>query len=188
MKRVLVPFTTGVEEIELVAIVDILRRADVEVCMASLDDKAVTGRSKITLQADISLNDAQQQDWDMIVLPGGLPNADLLRESRTLQALAMKHAKQGKTVAAICAAPAALASFGLTQGKKVTSYPSFQQTILQYEPSSIYCADAVVEDEHIITSRGAGTAVAFALHLVQKLCGQNKAEEIRAAIVAPPYM
>ncbi|MDQ7001722.1 MAG: DJ-1/PfpI family protein [Ghiorsea sp.] len=184
MKRVLVPFTTGVEEIELVAIVDILRRANVEVCMASLDGQPVVGRSGITLHADQHIQDCINTAWDMVILPGGLPNAQLLQESDTVKTITCNHAAQQKPVAAICAAPVALASFGLTANKQVTSYPSCEADMKQLQPSSSYLQQAVVEDEHIITSRGAGTAVAFALCLVSKLCGQQQADEIRASIVA----
>jgi len=184
MKRVLVPFTTGVEEIELVAIVDILRRADVEVCMASLDGKAVVGRSGITLGADQHIQDCVDMPWDMIVLPGGLPNAQLLQESAMVKDIMCKQAAQKKTVAAICAAPVALAQFGLTANKQVTSYPSFEAEMQQLQPSSHYLQQAVVEDANIITSRGAGTAVDFALRLVAKLCGQQQSQDIRASIVA----
>jgi len=184
MKRVLVPFTTGVEEIELVAIVDILRRAGVEVCMASLDGKPVVGRSGITLGADQHIQNSANTSWDMITLPGGLPNAQLLQENPIVKDIICKHAAQNKTVAAICAAPIALAHFGLTANKQVTSYPSFEGDMQQLQPSSNYRQQAVVEDNNIITSRGAGTAVEFALTLVSNLCGQQQAEEIRTSIVA----
>jgi len=184
MKRVLVPFTAGVEEIELVAIVDILRRADVKVCIASLDGKPVVGRSGITLGADQHIQDCVNMSWDMIVLPGGLPNAQLLQESLIVRDIMCKQAAQQKTVAAICAAPVVLAYFGLTANKQVTSYPSCEDEMQQLQPSSNYVQQTVVEDDNIITSRGAGTAIAFALALVAKLCGQQHAEEIRASIVA----
>jgi len=184
MKRVLVPFTTGVEEIELVAIVDILRRADVEVCMASLDGNPVVGRSGITISADQHIQDCVNRSWDMIVLPGGLPNAQLLQESPIVRDIMCKQAAQQKTVAAICAAPVALAYFGLTANKQVTSYPSCEDEMQQLQPSSNYVQQTVVEDDNIITSRGAGTAVEFALTLVAKLCGQQQAEKVRISIVA----
>jgi len=184
MAQVLVPFTTGVEEIELVAIVDIFRRADVEVCLASFDGKPVTGRSNITIQADTSLASAMNTEWDMIVLPGGLPNARLLRDNTQVKTIVSHHAQQRKTIAAICAAPTALAAFGITENKCVTSYPTFQSEMEELQPSSTYSDDTVVEDDFLITSRGAGTAVEFALHLVSKLCGNKKASEIRASIVA----
>ncbi|WP_038249302.1 DJ-1 family glyoxalase III [Ghiorsea bivora] len=184
MKRVLIPFTTGVEEIELVAIVDILRRADVEVCMASLDGKPVVGRSGITLHADQHIQDCVNKAWDMIVLPGGLPNAQLLQDSNIIKDMMCKQAAQQKIIAAICAAPVALAHFGLTANKQVTSYPSFEAEMQQQQPSSKYKQQAVVKDEHIITSRGAGTAIEFALALVAQLCGQQQSQDIRVSIVA----
>ena len=184
MTQVLVPFTTGVEEIELVAVVDILRRADIQVCLASLDGAAVTGRSNITINADKALEETKQEPWDMIVLPGGLPNARLLRDNDLVKSMVLKLAKQRKTVAAICAAPTALAAYGITQDKYVTSYPTFQDEMETLQPSSTYSHEHVVEDDFLITSRGAGTAVEFALHLVARLCGKEKSDEIRQSIVA----
>ena len=184
MSKVLVPCGTGVEEIECMAVVDILRRADVEVCLASLDGEAVQGRSGITLLPDAALVDVMHEDWDMVVLPGGMPNARLLREDARVQAVVERLHQQRKGIAAICAAPTALAAFGVTAGKRLTSYPSFRQEIEQLEPASIYMDDSVVEDDFLVTSRGPGTAVAFALRLVGRLCGDGKAAEIRQSIVA----
>ncbi|HID36278.1 MAG TPA: DJ-1/PfpI family protein [Ghiorsea sp.] len=184
MLSVLIPFTEGVEEIELVAIVDILRRADIEVTMTSLDGQPVTGRSNMTIHADKTLESITTENWDMLVLPGGLPNAQLLGESSKLKTITRYMAKQGKYIAAICAAPKALASFGLLKKKRVTSHPSVQQAIEQLEPSVMYAEDAVVLDGNIITSRGAGTAVAFALTLVAVLTSKETSESIQAAILA----
>ena len=182
MSKVLIPFTQGVEEIELVAVVDILRRANIEVTMASLDGQPVVGRSGITISADAKLDEVVNQAWDMLVLPGGLPNADLLKENPDVQKVAQVLARQGKYVAAICAAPAALAHFGLLDDKQATSHPCAQQTLEQHVHT--YQPQAVVEDGAIITSRGAGTAVAFALHLVARLTDQQTADDIKAAILA----
>lgn len=184
MSRVLVPFTTGVEEIECVAVVDILRRANIEVCLASLDGETVTGRSGIAIAADAALADVMNDNWDMVALPGGLPNAHLLRDDVHVKSVVERLREQRKCIAAICAAPTALAAYGITAGRKVTSYPAFQQEMEQLAPSSLYLDEAVVEDGFLITSRGAGTAVAFALRLVARLCGEEKAEEIRISIVA----
>lgn len=184
MKRVLVPFTTGVEEIELVAVVDILRRADIEVKMVSLDGKAVVGRSNIIIQADGALEDVVDQHWDMLVLPGGLPNAHLLRDNEWVKHITLKLAEHRTTIAAICAAPTALAAYGLTQGKRVTSYPGCKEEMKSLQPSLVYVDEAVVEDDFLITSRGAGTAVEFALYLVVAMCGQSKADALRLSIVA----
>jgi len=184
MAKVVVPFATGVEEVEFVAVVDLLRRAEIEVCTASLDGKAVMGRSNITITADAALSDVMNQQWDMVVLPGGLPNAHLLRDDANVKALVERMFGERKTIAAICAAPTALAAYGITGGRRVTSYPACQAEMEALQPSSVYVDDVVVEDETLITSRGAGTAVAFSLRLIASLCGEAKAEEIRVSIVA----
>jgi len=184
MANILIPFTTGVEEIEMIAVVDVLRRADAHVCMASLDGMSVTGRSDITIEADAALGDVKDQAWDMVVLPGGLPNAHLLRDDANVKAVVERLRTERKSIAAICAAPTALAAYGVTAGKRVTSYPSCQPEMEALQPSSVYVDEAVVEDDFLITSRGPGTAIAFALRLVARLCGEEKATEIRASIVA----
>jgi len=184
MANVLIPFTTGVEEIEIIAVVDILRRADVSVCLASLDGKAVTGRSDITIEADAALADVKDQAWDMVVLPGGLPNAHLLRDDANVKTVVQRLRAERKSIAAICAAPTALAAYGITAGKRVTSYPSCQPDMEALQPSSTYVDEAVVEDDFLITSRGPGTAIAFALRLVARVCDAEKENEIRASIVA----
>jgi len=184
MSRVLACFTKGVEEIEFIAVVDILRRADVEVVMASLDGKSVTGRSNITIEADAALPDVINENWDMVVLPGGLPNAHLLRDDANVKAVVERLKRECKPIAAICAAPTALAAYGITKGMRVTSYPTCQEEMETLQPSSVYVDDAVVEDDFLTTSRGAGTAVEFALRLVARLCSEDKSEEIRQSIVA----
>lgn len=184
MNRVLVPFARGVEEIEFVAVVDILRRAGVEVCAASLDGLAVEGRSGITMHPDAALGDVMHDDWQMVVLPGGLPNAHLLRDDVNVKAVVARLRSERKSIAAICAAPTALAAYGLTADMRVTSYPACRKEMESLQPSSVYVDDAVVEDDFLITSRGAGTAVEFALRLVARLCGEGKSAEIRASIVA----
>lgn len=183
MSRVLVPFTKGVEEIEFVAIVDILRRAGVEVTMAALDGEPVTGRSGITIQPDTPLSAVADEEWDMVVLPGGLPNAHILRDNKAVKAIVQRLHAEAKPIAAICAAPTALAAYGVAAGHSITSYPGVQEEIEKLEPTVIYLDDAVVEDGFLITSRGAGTAVEFALRLVARLCDESKAEEIRKSIV-----
>jgi len=184
MTKVLVPFSEGVEEIEFIAVVDILRRAGVEVCMASLDGKPVTGRSGITIQPDAGLPDVINDAWEMVVLPGGLPNAHLLRDDANVKAVVERLRSERKSIAAICAAPTALAAYGMLEGKRVTSYPGVEGEIREKSPAAIYVNDIVVEDDFLITSRGAGTAVEFALHLVTRLCGDAKSAKVRHSIVA----
>jgi len=181
--RVLVPLAKGVEEIEFIAVVDILRRAGVEVISASLDGADVTGRSNITIRPDAGLADVMHEEWDMVVLPGGLPNAHLLRDDGNVKAVVRRLRDQRKSIAAICAAPTALAAYGITEGMRVTSYPACREEMQKLAPSSVYVDEAVVEDDFLTTSRGAGTAVAFALRLVARLCGEGKAEEVRESIV-----
>jgi 4-methyl-5(b-hydroxyethyl)-thiazole monophosphate biosynthesis len=185
MSKVVVPFTEGFEEIECVAVVDILRRAGVLVCLASLDGGPVTGRSGITVHPDAALAGVMDEDWDMVVLPGGMPNAHLLRDDANVQALVTRLYSQRKSVAAICAAPVALAAYGMLGGRRVTSHPGVEAELREREPSAVYVDDAVVEDDFLVTSRGAGTAVAFALRLVTRLCGQERADQVRDSIVAP---
>ncbi len=184
MKSVLVPFTAGVEEIELITVVDILRRAEIKVCMASLDGQPVIGRSDITITPDSSLSEAYQKSWDMVVLPGGLPNANLLRDNPLVKQLIQAQTENNKFVAAICAAPTALASFGLTAHKHITSYPTCKSDMLQLQPTSIYSEQSVVQDDLLITSRGVGTAIEFALHLVEVLTDKTTSDNVRQSIVA----
>jgi len=184
MKRVLVPFTKGVEEIEIVAVVDILRRAGVEVVMTSLDGLPVKGRSDITISSDAKISDVLNEAWDMVVLPGGLPNAHLLRDDPSVKAIVQRLRDERKSIAAICAAPTALAAFGVIDNRRVTSYPAMRAEVQELSPSVVYVDDAVVEDDFLITSRGAGTAVEFALRLVAKLCGEEKSTEVRHSIIA----
>jgi 4-methyl-5(b-hydroxyethyl)-thiazole monophosphate biosynthesis len=182
-KNVLLPFTEGVEEVEMIAVVDLLRRANVRVCMASLDGAAVTGRSGITMMPDAGIEDVQNEVWDMVVLPGGLPNAFLLRDHACVKTITLRLRKQRKTLAAICAAPLALAAFGVIEDHRVTSYPSTGDDLQALAPAAVYVDDAVVEDDFLITSRGPGTAIPFALRLIAKLCGENVAEQVKKEIV-----
>ncbi len=184
-KKVLVPFTEGVEEVELMAVVDILRRADVSVCMASLDGGPVRGRSGVTILADAAIEDVQNEPWDMIVLPGGLPNADLLRESPCVRNITLRLRKQRRSIAAICAAPMALAAYGVVESRRVTSYPAAQPMMQELAPDSVYVDAAVVEDDFLVTSRGPGTALDFALRLVARLRGEERASQIAREIVYP---
>ena len=179
MHKVLVLLAQGCEEIEAVTIIDILRRAGIEVTSAGLDDLPVLGSHSVMLLADTTLDLAQHQEFDMIVLPGGLPGTDNLRSDKRLIALLQKMAQQGKYIAAICAAPSVLAAAGLLDGRKATCYP----TCLDGFPQVHLQTAAVVEDGNIITSRGPGTAMDFALALVERLAGHAKRQGVEAALV-----
>ncbi len=181
MASVLVPLAQGCEELEAITIVDLLRRAGVEVVTAGLDDKPVTASRGTVLVPDTTLDEALKRDYDMVVLPGGLPGADYLDGDPRIHALLRRMAEAGRYTAAICAAPRVLAHSGLLDGRQATSYPG----VLDSETGIEVRDDPVVEDGAIITSRGPGTAMDFALTLIERLAGRAKRDEVEAALQRP---
>ncbi|MEA5444970.1 DJ-1 family glyoxalase III [Gammaproteobacteria bacterium AB-CW1] len=182
-KQVLVPLADGCEELEAVTIIDLLRRAGVEVSIAGLDGTAVTGSHGIRLGIEMNLDEALERDFDMVVLPGGMPGASHLQEDERVIKLLKQMTESGKFTGAICAAPKVLASAGLLRGKKATSFPGF----LDHTDNLVgeYREEAVVQDGKVITSRGPGTAMDFALHLVELLLGREKREEVEGRLQRP---
>ncbi len=181
MARVLVPIADGVEEIEAITIIDVLRRAGVEVICAGLTGKSITASRKVRLIPDKSLEEVRDEDFDMVVLPGGGDGVESLKRDPRVEAILRRMSQGQKWVTAICAAPAILAAYGLLEGKKATSHPSRrEQTALG---NVDYQEQRVVQDGHIITSRGPGTALEFALKLVEVLCGREKVDELKEAMV-----
>jgi protein deglycase len=178
MVKVLVPLFTGFEEIEAVTIIDILRRAGVEVTTAGLSSNPVMGAHGISLLADIGLDEADADSYAGIVLPGGAGTA-ILRADARIRNLVTNFYKQGKTTAAICAAPTVLSELGFLKDKKATSYPSVRSVM----NVGTYLEDPVVIDDLIITSRGAGTAMAFALELVARFTSHEKAHALAQAVL-----
>ena len=177
-KRVLCLLAPGFEEIETVAPIDLLRRAEAEVIIASLTtDKLVTGRCGIVMQADVTLADVETQSFDLLFIPGG-PGVKVLREDGRPAKLAKAYTAQGKLVAAICAAPMVLADAGLLAGKRFTAHFSVHANLPGVLPD-----ERVVKDGNLITSRGAGTAVEFGLALVCALFSDAKAKEVADAIM-----
>ena len=169
MSRVLVPLAEGFEEIEAVTVVDLLRRAGIEVHTASLDGPRVAGSHGIALIADIALDAASADDYDMIVLPGGMPGAEHLKNDPRVISLLRRFAADGRYTAAICAAPSVLAHAGLLAERTATSYPGFLNA--NSAPGIRLRDDAVVVDGKVVTSRGAGTAMEFGLALIELLRG-----------------
>ncbi len=184
MARVLVPLAQGCEELEAVSIIDLLRRAGIEVVAAGLTDGAVTCSRGVVLVPDTSLDKVLGDDFDMIVLPGGLPGADYLDEDVRIQRMLKRMAEQGKYTAAICAAPKVLASAGLLQGKQATSYPGVIDA-MQLEDTRYVDDRAVVVDGKVITSRGPGTAMDFALELIEILVGSEQRNAVEASLMRP---
>lgn len=179
MARVLVPLADGCEELEAVTIIDLLRRAGIEVVTAGLADGPVTASRGVVLLPDRSLDDVLGDEFDMIVLPGGQPGADHLDADARIHTLLQRMAEQGRYTAAICAAPKVLLSAGLLDGHKATAYPGAIDG--RMAAGSQLLDDAVVSDGHVVTSRGPGTAMDFALTLIEHLLGAEQ----RAAVEQP---
>ncbi|MCP1728110.1 4-methyl-5(b-hydroxyethyl)-thiazole monophosphate biosynthesis [Natronospira proteinivora] len=182
-KRILVPLAEGCEELEAVTIIDLLRRAELDVTIASLDATAVTGNHGIRLGVDMGLDEALNLDYDMVVLPGGMPGAGHLQEDERIMTLLKKMAESKKFTGAICAAPKVLAEAGLLKGKKATSFPGFLDD--SADQVGDYVEESVVQDGKVITSRGPGTAMDFALHLIEQLAGKAKRDEVEGRLQRP---
>lgn len=179
MPTVLVPLAQGCEEIEAVTVIDILRRAGIKVVSAGLDKQPVRASRGTVLIPDTTLASALEQTYDMIVLPGGQPGSNNLKADARILELLKKMAKADKYIAAICAAPSVLAAAGLLDGKLATSFPG----ALDAFPKVRQQAMSIVEDGKFITSRGPGTAMDFALTLVERLSGKDKRREIESSLV-----
>ncbi len=181
MSRVLVPLAPGCEELEAITITDLLVRAGVDVTTAGLDDKPVKASRGATLVPDTTIDAVRDQTFDLIVLPGGLPGADHLRDNEAVQSLLKKHAAEGKYLGAICAAPKALEKAGLLDGKTATGYPGVLDALGN---DAVSVSDAAIEiDGNVITSRGPGTAMDFTLKLIELLEGAAKSAEVSAQLV-----
>lgn len=178
MPSVLVPLAQGCEEIEAVTIIDILRRARIEVVSAGLDPHPVRASRGVMLLPDMTLEAALSRTFDMIVLPGGQPGTNHLKADARILALLGQMADQGKYIAAICAAPSVLAAAGLLDDRAATAFPG----ALAPYPRVNQQSAAVLVDDRIITSRGPGTAMDFALTLVELLLGQAQRAEVEAGL------
>ncbi len=181
MPTVLVPLAQGCEELEAVTIIDLLRRAGIEVVTASLQAGAVTASRGTVLLADTTLDAVLEREFDMIVLPGGLPGARHLEDDPRLIAMLQRQQIAERYVAAICAAPQVLASAGLLDGRTATSYPGVIKTA-DY-PRVTFVETPVVVDGLVITSRGPGTAMDFALQLIELLVNHERRDDVERALV-----
>lgn len=181
MASVLVPLAQGCEELEAVTIIDLLVRAGVEVVTAGLEEGPVTASRGVVLLPQMTLEQALERDYDMVVLPGGMPGATNLENDLRLRELLRTMADSGRFTAAICAAPRVLASAGVLSGKRATSYPGHLDKMDL--PDVEYRQEGVVQDGKVITSRGPGTAMDFALHLVEQLVGREKRDEVEAGLL-----
>jgi len=181
--NILVPLAQGCEELEAITVTDLLTRAGFKVTTAGLDEQTVIASRGMELIPQMTLELALQNEYDMIVLPGGLPGADHLNEDQRIHDLLAKMNSSGKYIAAICAAPKVLASAGLLKGKQATSFPG---AIPEQDLDGInYKEQTVVIDGNIITSRGPGTAMDFALSLIEILAGKAKRDEVESPLQRP---
>ncbi len=180
MKNVAVLLAPGFEEIEAITVIDVLRRAEVQVTVAGLREGEITGSHDITVRPDTTLDNIQPEGFDMVVLPGGLPGTDHLREDPRVIAFLQDMANAGKHTCAICAAPTVLKTAGVADGKSLTSHPIVEEDLKGFD----YRQDRVVVDGSVVTSRGAGTAMEFALELVRILVGSDKADLLAQLMIA----
>lgn len=181
MARVLIPLAQGCEEMEAVTVIDLLRRAQIDVISAGLDDGPVCGSRDTVLVPDTTLDAVMDQEFDMIVLPGGLPGSKRLDQDERIHRLLRRYRAEDRLVAAICAAPKVLANAGLLTGKSATSYPG--AVTLEEFPEIKLLETPVVVDGTVITSRGPGTAMDFALQLIESLAGKETRDDVETALV-----
>lgn len=180
VKTALVPVADGSEDIETVCIIDVLRRAEIDVTVASVmpGQLEITAARKTRIVADTSIETCLQQEFDLIALPGGLPGAENLRDSSTLIEMLTRQRDSGRLFSAICASPAVVfASHKLDAGFHTTAHPGFTQLLSDFKDAR------TVVDRHCITSQGPGTAIEFALTLVQALLGEEKRNQVAEPMV-----
>jgi 4-methyl-5(b-hydroxyethyl)-thiazole monophosphate biosynthesis len=176
MKRVLCLLADGFEEIEVVTPVNLLRRAGVEVVLAGVSEKSITGKCGIRIEAEVLLNEVRGEDFDALFLPGG-PAVIALRKNSVVIDLIREFSENGKIIAAICAAPLLLHDAGVLVGKSFTAHFSTTQELPKNS------GERVVLDGNFLTSRGAGTAIDFGLAFVEILAGEGAKNEVAAAVM-----
>lgn len=180
MKKTAILFADGYEEVEALTVVDLLRRAKIGCDIVALEESdAVTGSHGIRVGADKRLSELDIGEYDGLILPGGMRGVNNLAADERVLALLRDFAGAGKLTAAICAGPTVLAKAGLLVGRKATCYPGMEDQLTGALP----CAEPVVKDGSILTSRGLGTAIPFALALVAYFCGEKQAQALAKAIV-----
>lgn len=180
MKHVCVFLADGFEEIEALTVVDVLRRAGVRVETVSVNgNEMVQGSHWISVRADVVFEETGFDRVDMLVLPGGMPGTKNLQKHQGLNKLLRTYDKEEKWIAAICAAPSILGNMGMLNGRKACCYPSFEEKLAGAQ----VVEEPAVADGHIITGRGMGTAIPFALKLAEVLMGAEKAEQVRESIL-----
>ena len=183
MAKIILPISNGFEEIEAISIIDVCRRANIEVTIAAVEDLTTIGAHNIKIQADCKIEDISSDDFDMIVLPGGLPNAFTLADNEKVQSLLKEFKLKNKKIGAICAAPYALHKADVLN-ENFTCYPSFENKI---KIDGYHKNDAIVTDNNVITSQGPATAMIFALEIVNILCSEEIYTEVKNGLLVKDY-
>ena len=179
-KRVLVLLAPGFEELEAVTIIDILRRAGLEVITAGTISGPISSARNIRISPDTSLDKVSNEVFDLIVLPGGVDGTENLAKDPRVIEILRRQIDSGRLLGAICAAPTVLDRHGLAQGKNITCHPTCRDAIHKARLSG----DRVVQDGQLVTSQGPGTAIEFAYKLVELLIGKDKVSEINKGVLA----
>lgn len=172
----------GFEEIEGLTVVDLLRRVDIDITMVSIQDTCdVMGAHGIPVKADVTFDQIKDKKADMVILPGGMPGTLNLQAHKGVESMILSHYQDGRYIAAICAAPSIFAQLGLLENKTATSYPSFEDVLTEHKCHYVY--DPVAVDANVITSRGMGTAIAFAGKIIEILKDKKTADDVLESIV-----
>lgn len=184
MAKVFIFLADGFEEIEALTVVDLLRRAGIDISMVSISGNLqVTGSHQIPVTADLLFDEADYDMADLLVLPGGMPGTSHLMEHEGLDKLLRTFHTKKKNMAAICAAPSVLGSKGILAGKSATCYPGFESKLTD---SKVVDQDVVV-DQNVVTSKGLGTAIDFSLAIIKKLVDEDTAKRIASEIMYRHY-
>ncbi len=181
MTRVLVPLAIGFEDLEAITVVDLLRRANIDVVTAGLTSGSIKGSRGTVIVPDTTLDEALKNSYDMVVLPGGQPGATHLENDERITRLITEMSAKKSYIAAVCAAPKVLATAGILNARNATCYPGALDT--QQFPDIRLKDDDVVVDGTVITSRGPGTTMDFALQLIELLSGKAKRDEVEKGLV-----
>jgi 4-methyl-5(b-hydroxyethyl)-thiazole monophosphate biosynthesis len=179
MDKVLTILAAGFEEIEAITVIDLLRRADIHVTVAGLNELLITGSHSITVKCDTLLDNVSENDYRYLVLPGGQPGTNNLKTDSRVIGLVQRFSSRGDYLAAICAAPTVFSAAGVAANHLITSYPSEQA---RFNPD-LYKTDNVVTDGKLITSRGVGTAIDFSLQLVTIIRDRRTAADLAKRIL-----